>query len=69
MELNEILSAIATVGFPAVMCVLVWRQNRDLDERFSKLVENTTRAIAENSAALAALTKSIEDLKGNKNGR
>ena len=66
MELNEILSAIATVGFPAVMCVLVWRQNRDLDERFSKLVENTTRAIAENSAALAALTKSIDDLKGDR---
>lgn len=63
MELSEILSAVATVGFPAVMCVLVWRQNRDLDERFTKLVENTTRAVAENSAALATLTGTIAELK------
>ena len=63
MEVTEILSAIATVGFPAVMCVLVWRQNRDLDERFSKLVENTTKAVAENSAALANLARTISELK------
>lgn len=63
MELSEILSAVATVGFPAVMCILVWRQNRDLDERFTKLVENTTRAVAENSAALANLTGTIAELK------
>lgn len=66
MDLSSILSAVATVGFPAVMCVLVWRQNRDLDERFTKLVENTTRAIAENSAALAALVRSIDELKGDR---
>jgi hypothetical protein len=41
MELNEILSAISTVGFPIAACVVLFIQNNKLRDT----VEENTKAV------------------------
>lgn len=41
MELNEILSAISTVGFPIAACVVLFIQNNNLRDT----VEENTKAV------------------------
>lgn len=60
--LGNILQLVTNVGFPVVMCLLIFRQNSELSDRFEKLVENTTKCMTETTLAVNNLTEVINDL-------
>ena len=60
--LSNILQLVANLGFPVVMCFLIFRQNSDLSAKFETLVENTTRCMTETTNAVNNLSRVITDL-------
>lgn len=55
MELNEILSAISTVGFPIAACIVLFIQNNKLRD-----------TVEENTKAVISLTDYIKITKEDK---
>lgn len=55
MDINVILQAVSTVGFPIVCCgALFWKMNKD-NERHKQEMETLRTAIENNTAALIEL--------------
>lgn len=54
--MQEIMQYVSTIGFPIAMCLLVWTQNKELDNRLTKMVEA-------NTAAMTAMTTAVTELK------
>lgn len=55
MDINIILQAVSTVGFPIVCCgALFWKMNKD-NERHKQEMETLRTAIENNTAALIEL--------------
>ena len=55
MDINIILQAVSTVGFPIVCCgALFWKMNKD-NERHRQEMETLRTAIENNTAALIEL--------------
>lgn len=64
MDLNTIITAICSVGFPIVMCLLLFfyleKQQQKTDETIRDLtmtISNNTKALAELSLLLRGMTK------------
>ncbi len=53
--MTEVLQLVAQFGFPIVMCLLVWDQNRKLDEKFTQLLQANTEALTSTTHALNEL--------------
>ena len=51
MEINEIVNLISSVGFPAVVCILVLKNNQDQSE-----------VIRENTKVIQALADRIDNI-------
>lgn len=45
MELNEIISAVSTVGFPIAMCILIYYQDNKKIEGLKEAVNNNTTVL------------------------
>lgn len=58
--MQEIMQYVSTIGFPIAMCLLVWTQNKDLDDKLTKMVEANTAAMTTMTAAVAELKSAIE---------
>lgn len=58
--MQEIMQYVSTIGFPIAMCLLVWTQNKDLDDKLTKMVEANTAAMTAMTAAVAELKNAIE---------
>ena len=65
----EILELIKNYAFPAVMCLLLWKQNVEMDQRFSQLLENSTAALTGVMNALNELKNAVERMEDNANNR
>lgn len=61
MEINEILTAITTVGFPIVFCLLMFWYLREETQNHKEEVNELKSVIAENNSILASLKQLIED--------
>ena len=61
MEINEILTAITTVGFPIVFCLLLFWYLREETKNHKDEVTDLKNVISENNAILASLKQLIED--------
>lgn len=61
MEINEILTAITTVGFPIVFCLLLFWYLREETSNHKAEVDDLKSVISENNSILAALKQLIED--------
>lgn len=61
MEFPDILSAISTVGFPIVFCILLFWYLREETKNHKEEVLDLKNVIAENNAILASLKQLIED--------
>lgn len=60
-ELNIVIQAISTVGFPIVMCgIMFWFLNKEQENHKAEMVE-LKDVISENNQVLAALKQLIED--------
>lgn len=62
--MNDIITAISTVGFPIVMCLLMWYMNDKQDARHREEVEKITEAVNNNTIAI---TKLVDRMEYNKN--
>lgn len=53
--MSEVITAISTVGFPIVMCLLMWYMNEKQDLRHKEEVDKMTEAVNNNTLALQKL--------------
>lgn len=64
MDMNDIVTAISTVGFPIVMCGLMfWYLNQE-KETHKQEVASLTSVISENKEVLVSLKQLLEDKLG-----
>lgn len=61
MEINDILTAITTVGFPIVFCLLLFWYLREETKNHKEEVSELKAVISENNSILAGLKQLIED--------
>lgn len=59
MDLNEVVSSISTVGFPIVMCLIVFFQLEKQNERHKEEMDKISEAINNNTIALTQLAERI----------
>lgn len=59
--MNEIMTAISTVGFPIVFCLLLFWYLREETNAHKDEVTELKNVITENNTILAALKQLIED--------
>lgn len=57
--MNEIITAIGTLGFPIVMCVMMWRQSEKMQEANSKTIQSLTETI---NGSISSLCTKIDTL-------
>ena len=60
--LSSIVQLFTNLGFPVVMCLMIFRQNEEMSSKFERLVENTTQVMSETTVAVNNLTSVINDL-------
>lgn len=59
MDVPSILQLIGSYGFPIVMCLLIWQDNRKHSDKMTELIQSNTQAMSE----LTAAVKSLEVIK------
>ena len=48
--MQEVKELITTLGFPIVMCILMWKKITDSDEKQTNVITELTKAITELTA-------------------
>lgn len=61
MEMSELMTAISTVGFPIVFCIMLFWYLREETKNHKEEVLDLKNVIAENNTILASLKQLIED--------
>lgn len=61
MEMSELITAISTVGFPIVFCILIFWFLREETNNHKEEVMDLKTVISENNEILASLKQLIED--------
>lgn len=64
MEFAEIFSAISTIGFPIVACIMLFWYLQTESKNHKDEVADLKSVISENNTILAALKQLIEDKLG-----
>ena len=64
MELTDVLTAISTVGFPIVFCLIMFWYLREESANHKSEMLDLKNVIAENNTILASLKQLIEDRLG-----
>lgn len=60
MDLQSILEAVSTVGFPIVACgAMFWKVNKQ-DEQHEKEMDKMTQALENNTIAITSLTDKLD---------
>lgn len=62
MSIDSIVQSISTLGFPAVMCiVLFWRMDKQ-DDNYKNIINKMTDTVAANTTAIEKLSEKINAL-------
>lgn len=61
--MQDVLQAISTIGFPIVMTLLVWWQNRELSHQLTSLIQANTQAMTSTTAAVQELQETVRALE------
>ena len=64
MEFSEILTAISTIGFPIVCCLLLFWYLREETNSHKNEMNDLKEVISKNNEVLASLKQLIEDKLG-----
>ena len=64
MNLNDIIQAISTVGFPIIACLFFLWQNKVQADRSAAQIDKMNEALQQNTLALQELTIYIKEDKG-----
>lgn len=60
MDMNEILTAISTVGFPIVACAAMFWSNRESQKLHKEESDKWSEALLNNTLAIQKLTDMLE---------
>lgn len=63
----DIINAVSTVGFPAVMCLLLLKKLDTQESRYAKNETQLRKVISENTLAILSLKNEIQK-RGENNG-
>lgn len=63
MELNEIMTAISTVGFPIVCCLAMFWQGRENSRLHKEESDKWSEALTNNTLAIQKLTDIVEGMR------
>lgn len=63
MDTNAITTAIGTLGFPIVMCLLMYRQNLKESENHAQEMNTIKEALNNNTVVLQKLTDKLDGIK------
>lgn len=66
MDTNAITTMITSVGFPIVMCLLLWYQMQKNNELHKSEVDSLKDVISDVKIALTELRDAINGMKGDK---
>lgn len=55
MDAQAITTAIGTLGFPIVMCLLMYKQNNDISKRHADEMETVKKALNDNTLVIQKL--------------
>lgn len=64
MDLNSFTTLIGSLGFPIVMCLLLYYRMDKQDENHKTEMEKITEALNNNTQALTALATKISTVSG-----
>ena len=64
MDINTIVTLIGSLGFPIVMCILLFRQSERQNERMDEQTAKTTEAITKLEKAITILTERLSGGNG-----
>lgn len=67
MDLNAFTTIIGSLGFPIVMCLLLYCRMDKQDENHKTEMEKITEALNNNTQALTSLATKISTLSGGEN--
>ena len=59
MEYSDVISMVSSVGFPIVMCLLLWYQMRQSEEMHRQEINSLTDVISDVKTALTELRDAI----------
>ena len=64
MEAGTIISAMSTVGFPIIMCLVLMWYTKDLNEKHKEETEKFTTALNNNTVVLQKLCDKLDVERG-----
>lgn len=64
MDISVIMQAIGAVGFPIVMCLIMFWYVRELSDNHKKEVEEFSEALNNNTLVLQKVCDKLDELKG-----
>ena len=59
---NSIIQAVSTVGFPIVCCLIMMKNNKEMQDANSKKEESLQRVIENNTLSITKLYAKIDTL-------
>ena len=60
MDFNQIISSIANLGFPCILCVLMfWKMDKQ-DENYRNVMQNMERTIQDNTLAITKFIEKVD---------
>lgn len=59
--MEEITAMISSVGFPILMCLLMYKSNKDTQDKHEAETRELSKAIENNTKALEILTERMRD--------
>lgn len=64
MDYTDIVQAVSTVGFPIVCCLLMMKNNRDMQTTHKEEIDNLRQVIENNTLSITKLYEKIDGLIG-----
>ena len=62
MDPNEITALITTVGFPIVMCLIMWKALQDSTEAHKQEMDGLKESLNQNTVVIAELKTIMKDI-------
>lgn len=60
MDFNQIISSIANLGFPAILCVLMfWKMDKQ-DENYKNVMASMEKTISDNTLAITKFIEKVD---------
>ena len=59
---NAVIQAVSTVGFPIVCCLIMMKNNKEMQDANSKKEESLQRVIENNTLSITKLYEKIDTL-------